>query len=237
MFRLIYFIPTYIIFLLFRTLMIAIGWIVVPPMAALHKYTTKTEISIINGREILNWKYKFMYLFGNDEDGLIGASEFKDKSIFVRIVYWCCRRNPANNMRFIPFISVKPNPSQIKFKLFGNILDFYSNKIELDARYQTLDEDIYRFITLTWQGIYSNLRCQFKAHVPETSYEVLFKLWFITIPKPHTIRIKIVPKIFRLWVGFKLYPEDQFGLSKTDYRRYGAGFATQLKRIYPRENK
>lgn len=200
---------TYVFMFTFNTVFTILGYVTIPPMALLHKYTTTTAISKINGREILVWKYKLMWIWGNDEDGLIGASEFKDSTIFVRIVYWCMWRNPANNIRFIPYLSVKPIPEKIQFKVFGKILDFDGNKVELDANYRILDDDKYRFTTLTWQGYYSNIRIQFK----------------------------LINRIWRFWIGFKLYPEDKFGLWELDYRKYGAGFARQLKRIYPRENK
>lgn len=228
MLRLILSLPLYVAFFLFSTLVTAIGWIVIPPMAALHKHTTKTAISIINGREILVWKYWFMYPWGNDEDGLIGAEEYKDKSIFVRIVYWTAKRNPANNLRFIKYLSVKPVPEKIGFKLFTKIRDFEGNEVALDPQYRVLDEDQYRFTTLTWQGIYSNLRIQFKTRLPEVEFYWVLK--YIPIP----VKAAFPYKIMRFWIGWKLYPEDQFGLWSYDYRRYGAGFARQLKRIYPR---
>ena len=203
------FLLTYLFMFTFNTAFTILGYVVIPPMALLHKYTTKTEISIINGREILVWKSPLMFIWGNNEDGLIGASEYKDKPIWFRIIYWTTIRNPANNIRFIPYLSVTPTPSKIKFKVFGKILDFDGNEVALDNEYRILDKDEYRFTTLTWQGIYSNIRIQFKMR----------------------------GKIWRFWLGFKLNPEDQFGLWELDYRRYGAGFARQFKRIYPRENK
>ncbi len=38
-------------------------------------------------------------------------------------------------------------------------------------------------------------------------------------------------KIRRLWLGWKLYPEDIYGLSENSYRKHGAGFALQFKVI------
>lgn len=228
MIRLIYFVPIWIIFLLFRTVLIALGLIITPPLAILNRYTTKTETSLINGRLILNWKYKIFWLFSNQEDGLIGASEFKDKPIWFRIIYWCAGRNPVNNLRFVPFLSVKIDPSKVNF--IGSWPKTYSGELVSEAQKNRLlvyDRDEFRFISLTWQGIYSNLRIQWGMYLPNITF------------KYYIIPIKIVFNFYicRFWIGWKLYPHDRLGVAPNDYRYHGAGFATQLKRIYPRENK
>jgi hypothetical protein len=35
----------------------------------------------------------------------------------------------------------------------------------------------------------------------------------------------------RFWLGWALYPQDSLGLSPTSYRRFGAGFKSQFKRV------
>jgi hypothetical protein len=206
MIRLIYFIPIWLLFLLFRTLMIVLGLIIIPPLAILYKLTTKTEISIINGRPILNWKYKLFWLWSNQEDGILAGEELLKYPNSIRIIYWSAIRNPANNLRFVPFFLVIPNPSKIKYKLYGKIKDLQDNIIET-TDLTILDSDKYRYITITYQGLYSNLRIQFK----------------------------MFGKIWRFWLGWKLLPGDILGLWELDYRRYGSGFATQFKRIHPRK--
>lgn len=200
------FIPTYLIFTLFINIpTIILGWILIPPMAFLHKHTTKKEISIINGREIINWKYKFMFIWSNQEDGLAGASEYKDKPLWFRIVYWSAFRNPSNNLRFVPYISVKLNPEKIKFRAYGSVKTLNDGIIS-SPTLRDYDRDDLRYTTLVWQGIYSNLRIQFKMN----------------------------GKIWRFWIGWKIYAHDKLGVSSADYRYHGAGFATQFKRVYPR---
>jgi hypothetical protein len=207
------FIFSWILFFIFNTLTIIVGWILIPLMALLWKYTTKTETSIINGKQILNWKHRFMWLYSNQEDGIMGASEYKDRSNFIRIVYWSALRNPSNNMRFIKALTCQLNPKEIKFR-GTHPKDINGTKYQImlennkDLLY-TYDSDMFRFISLTWQGMYSNLRIQFK----------------------------MFDKIWRFWIGWKIYPHDTLGISPNDYRRYGAGFAMQFKKIYPRENK
>lgn len=206
MLRLLYFIVMWTVIFIFNTITIIVGWLVVPPLALLNRYTTKKEISIINGREILSWKSRLFFIWGNQEDGLAGAEEFKDKPLWFRIIYWSAYRNPSNNLRFISWLTVKIKPEEVRFKVFGKILDFNGNEVDLIPQYTILDDDRYRFTTLTWQGGYGNVRFQFK----------------------------IFGKIWRLWLGHKILPEDAYGLWELDYRRFGAGFGTQFKRIYPR---
>lgn len=198
------FILIWILFLIFRTVIILLGLIIVPPLAILNEWTTKYQISRINNRLIINWKWKLFYLWSNDEDGILAGSELLKYPNWVRIIYWTAIRNPANNLRFIKYISCQLQPGKIKYvvseckKLNGVVWDkpsifFY-------------DDDAFRFISLTYQGLFSNLRIQFKMN----GY------------------------IWRFWIGWKIYPHDSLGISSSDYRRFGAGFATQFKRIYPR---
>jgi uncharacterized membrane-anchored protein YitT (DUF2179 family) len=196
MIRLIYFLPTYLIFTLFINVpTIILGWILIPIHAIFYKYTTKTVVSIVNGRDILVWKHKYMFIWSNNEDGVLAGDEYKNMPNWFRIIYWSALRNPSNNLRFIKYLSVKLNPSKIKFK--ANIT--YPNLRDYDVDHLT-------FITLTWQGLLSNYRIQFR----------------------------MFGKIWRFWIGWKIYPHDKLGVDPKDYRFYGAGFATQFKRIHPR---
>lgn len=204
MIRLIYFVPIWIIFLLFRTALIALGLIIIPPLAILNRYTTKTETSLINGRLILNWKHKLFWLWSNQEDGILAGEELLNYPNWVRIIYWSAIRNPANNLRFVPFLNVKIDSDKVQFKL-SKILRA-DGSATFDSLLYLYDRDEFIFTTLTWQGIYSNIRIQFK----------------------------MFGKIWRFWIGWKIYPHDSLGIDPKDYRAKGAGFATQLKRIYPR---
>lgn len=40
-------------------------------------------------------------------------------------------------------------------------------------------------------------------------------------------------KFYRFWIGWKLRPEDRYGVSPDDYRFPRCGFGTQFKRVYP----
>lgn len=243
MIRLIYLLPICILFLLFRTIMILIGLIVVPLLSIFYKFTTKSVWATINnaGKEILVWKYKLFWPWSNDEDGVVAGEEFLKMPKWFRMIYWSAIRNPANNLRFVKYLSVKINPKKVKFK---------ANK-QLPSLYD-YDVDHLTFTTLTWQGLYSNFRVQFGSKVPEFYFKKLlfqyteyksnfFVNIFIFLINLFTLilnliylRVKLVYKIFRFWIGWKIYPHDQLGISPNDYRFSGAGFATQFKRIYPR---
>lgn len=210
MIRLPLFILTWIVFLVIRTIFIFLGLIIVPIASIFHLHTTRVEKSKINGRYIINWKFRLLYPWGNDEDGVEAGDELKGYPVFIRIIYWSAIRNPVNNLRFIKGLYCKLDPSRIKFlatkpnDITG--IKVYSYGDQRLPNVYIYDDDRFRFISLTWQGVYSNLRIQFK----------------------------MLNKIWRFWIGWKIYPHDSLGIGETDYRRFGAGFATQFKRIYPR---
>jgi hypothetical protein len=195
----------YIGFLLFRTGLILLGLVLIPPQALLYKIFTKEQLSIINGRVILNWRISLMWLWSNEEDGILAGEELIGWPNAIRIIYWSAIRNPANNLRFVKFLSCLIDPAKVKW--IGNTPKALNDyKLQLWTPY-VYDSDEYRFMCFTWCGVYSNLRIQFK----------------------------IFRKIWRFWIGWKIYPHDKYGISDTNYRYYGAGFATQFKRIYPRD--
>src|SRR5690606_21234925 len=178
-----------ILFLILRVIVILLGWIVIPPMALFHKHTTRTETSIINGRPILNFKYRWMFPWNNNEDGVLAGSELIGYPDAIRIIYWTAYRNPANNLRFVPYLSVKLNPKKINFIGSKYVKDIDGNK--KIALLRDYDKDEYRFFSLTWQGMYYNIRFQWK----------------------------MFGKIWRFWVGWKIYPHDKLGIPNWDYRR------------------
>lgn len=205
MIKLSYYILTYLVFELFISLPLEIlGWFLIVPLALLNKYTTKKDISIVNGREILNWKYNFMYIWSNDEDGIAGGDNYLDKPLWFRIIYWSALRNSTNNLRYVRYLSCNINPEKINY-ILSDIKDINDNLVA-SPQLRDYDRDDLRFTSLVWQGIYSNYRIQFKMS----------------------------GSIYRFWIGWKLYPADSLGISQADYRYKGAGFAIQFKKIYPK---
>jgi hypothetical protein len=198
---------TWIGFLLLRTVVILLGLIIVPFMAFFYDKTSRLETSKVNGRLIRNWKYKFMYPWSNDEDGIEAGEELIGWPSTFRIIYWSAIRNPANNLRFIRALNLIIEPQNVRFTATKRPNNILGQRFESDITdLYTYDCDEFRFTSLTWCGLYSNLRVQFK----------------------------MFGKIWRFWIGWKIYPHDSLGIDPSDYRVNGAGFATQFKRIYPR---
>jgi len=201
------FIITWILFGLLKTVAIVLGLFIVPPLAIFHKYTTKSVWATINhsGKEILVWRGKIFWLWSNNEDGVVAGEEWLNMPTWFRIIYWSAIRNPANNLRFVPYLNVKIVPSKVQF-MSSDFIKTLEGGIVINGNLYMLDEDRYRFTTLTAIGLYSNIRVQHK----------------------------MFGKIWRFWIGWKIYPHDSLGIAPSDYRAQGAGFAIQWKRIHPR---
>jgi len=119
-------------------------------MVFLKQYKTiKSWIHVDRG--IIVFKHWFMYPWNNFEDGLIAGDEHKDKPDWVRMLYWNVWRNPANGLRFIPYISCRLKPDKIRWK--GKLTD---NK-PFTSLYD-YDDDTRTFWLVCWQGLYSNIR-------------------------------------------------------------------------------
>lgn len=198
MWRLIYAIPSWIGFLLFRTVVILLGWILIPIAAAAGAYDKQYDEHKADKGEnpiVYFFTWKFMFPWDNWEDGIANDMYWKAPNLFLQIVYWSAFRNPANNLRKVPGLSVHIEKEKVGF--VGNLGSDYA----LTA----YDEDHLTFAYFCWHGFYSNFRWQFR----------------------------FFGKIFRLWIGWKIYPEDS-KFEVRGHRKEGAGFGTQFKRCYPR---
>lgn len=149
---------------------------------------------------ITAWGSRLMWLWGNEEDGLDKNGELKD-----RIFYWTALRNPVNNHRFVKYVGCRINPDRVRFiGSYGSVTRFLGFTPSKESEFYL---GINRYDTktpqwfLAWQGIYSNFYLQFAIN----------------------------RKLYRAWVGWKIFPTDIFGV--TPYRKYGAGFVYQLKRV------
>jgi len=152
MFRLLYAIPSYLIFTIFRTFMILLGWIVVPIAAAFGAYEPYTgKDGVGNQRTDYRFTWKIMYPWGNREDGIANDTYVKFDSMFMKIVYWSCFRNPANNLRYVPFLSVEIDPNKVRW---------VGGPHELPASYDMKPAEAEWFFC--WCGFYSNFWWQFR---------------------------------------------------------------------------
>jgi hypothetical protein len=199
-------VPTWVLFSLFRSVMILIGWILVPVAVWAGAYYNRP--SRYYQKEILSFKWAFMFPWGNEEDGIASGDWYYDAgSVDKQIIYWSCIRNPANNLRFVPLISCDIMPINVRFTgSFGEWLGpSWSVSMPPSTEVRLYDTKVPQWF-LAWHGIYSCWYWQF-----------MFR-----------------GELRRLWVGWKIYPTDVYGV--TEYRRHGAGFATQFKVVNIKPN-
>lgn len=101
--------------------------IVVPLALYCGAYELQWSPRFGDQRRVLNWTWRWMYPWGNDEDGidglpLLNGMQFKNQfwrdktrgwSQTHRILTWCVLRNAASNLRFMRVLGYKINPSQL----------------------------------------------------------------------------------------------------------------------------
>lgn len=190
--------------------LILLGWILVPVAAACGAYVkTDDNLSKPNDGPIYHFTWRFMHIWDNWEDGIANQNYKKFDSMFMRIVYWSCLRNPTNNMRITPYLSCKINPRKVRF--IGSITNKRwcgkaypaTPNIEWEKATRTYDTKIPQWF-FCWQSTWhSNFYWQFHA---------FGKLW-------------------RFWIGnAKLYPTDIYG-GPYGYRDPGSGPVVQFKRV------
>ena len=115
MLRLLYFSVIWLVLTIINTIMIIIGFVLIPISLLFNCY--KIRKSKFFDKHIMAWTLPFMYPWGNEEDGILSGEEYKDKSDKFRIFYWTAIRNPVNNLRFLPLFSFKKDTSNLKFIL------------------------------------------------------------------------------------------------------------------------
>ncbi len=218
MIRLIYFVPIWAVFFILRNLMFVLGWVVVPIAALFRAWHINYDKEKDNKGEypnVYHFTWKWMYPWDNDEDGIACQTYWKAKSgikfkrftivlpkfshMFFQILHWSCVRNPANNLRYVPYISCKIEPKKVRW--IGT-----DNKRPYEFDRKPPEKEWF----VAWQGFYSCLWIQKK----------FFPDW-----------VPLVSGFRRLWIGHKVFPEDTLGIPDTSYRKDGAGFAIQFKRL------
>lgn len=163
-------------------------------------------------RKVTAWRGGWLtWLWGNEEDGVTGPTWWEQRTgVYLwpedvpkwrqclkmawSAYRWSALRNPSNNMRFIPGINPVIRPEAVRS---WEWLASWAGP-SLDVRLPRLD-----YAVLTWQGMYSGIRCH----------------------------IAFRGEIYRFWWGWKLKPTDASGVPPDDMRAPRCGFATQFKRI------
>jgi len=151
MWRLGYSIPIWILFLSLRTVLILFGWVTVPIAALLYFYGWQMDQDGVgNARMEAHFTSRFMWLWDNQEDGIYNDTYWKAPNEFIQIVYWSCLRNPANNLRYVPYLSLKIDPKRVQW-IGGPFIypKFFDQKPPRPEWF------------FAWQGIYSNFFWQF----------------------------------------------------------------------------
>lgn len=156
-------------------------------------------------RHITSWRGGWLtWLWGNEEDGVTGPGWWRERTLggyslgppwYVRALSayrWSALRNPSNNLRFVPLINPVIRPEAIRARVWSRTPRWPAWR--LPRVYETI---------LTWQGVYSGIRC----HIAFRGAQ------------------------YRFWLGWKLKPEDAQGIPPGDMRAPRCGWATQFKRI------
>jgi len=130
-----------------------LGWPVVGYLA--YTYNWVPRVADDMSRVVLSWSPRWAWLWGNQEDGVLGDTLWRRKwALRPRLgaLLWSANRNPTNNFRFVPLFNPKPVPDRIRF---------WGNHIDPSRREQGLHAGVIRW-AFTWQGVYSGFvwRCQ-----------------------------------------------------------------------------
>jgi hypothetical protein len=191
-------------FVALRTVLILAGWIVVPIAVLFGAYAVKPRSLAGKSVDHHYFTWRWLWLWDNDEEG---CAWYGEGPLWWRIIYSSCWRNPVNNLRYVPYLSLKIDPAKVRW-VGSHIecrdqhdLDLILSDKAYEAPIRTYDSDDHEFWYFAWHGWYSCYRRHFTWR----------------------------GKRRRFWCGHKLYCSDIYGV--TDHRAKSAGFAMQFKVI------
>ncbi len=187
-------------------LLILLGWIVIPIAVLFEAYAITGVTNHGGDKWGFTWRW-VDYIFGNREDGICEGWQYRKKrhSVPNQIIYWSCLRNPAGGLRWIPYLSCKIKSHEVYF--FGSFCKFQPEHHETEVHLNTFwQSQIERYDTRESQWFFAY--CGWYSN-----FFWQFNLFGIR----------------RLWIGWKIMPADIYEVSA--YRREGAGFALQFKRV------
>lgn len=157
-----------------NTFLIILGWIVIPIAAALEAHVTSYDSDKAKKGEnpmVLHFTWKWMFLWDNWEDGIANDMYWKAPNNFLQIIYWSCLRNPVNNLRRVPFLSVKIDPIKVFWVGEPHALpQFYDQKPPRSEWF------------FAWQDLYSNFFWQFKM------FGSIWRFWIGWKIMPYDVR-------------------------------------------------
>lgn len=147
--------------LVFHLPLIVLGWVLVPLAALCRAYEAyQGADGVGTPRTQYRFTWRFMWLWDNDEDGIANDTYAPSKwfdSMFWKIVYWSCIRNPVNNFRFAKYVSCIIDPNKIWF--VGSLGDVKENRLMLSVL-STYDTYVPQWFFI-WQGMYTGLFIHF----------------------------------------------------------------------------
>ena len=201
-----------------------IGLVLVPLATVCGTYdVTFDPVKYAKGEDpdVYHFTWPFMWLWDNYEDGIANTMYYQSPSFFKVVMKWYFR-NPVNNLRLVPYLSCDIHPNKVSFWCSTGDFTFLEPAPATDDFFQPgLMRIMYDFDTkvpqwwFAWQGLYSNFWWQFEMP--------------FTVKIPFTSLGYSEGDLIRFWCGWKLYPTDIYGV--TEYRKRGASFAHQFKRI------
>jgi hypothetical protein len=132
-------------------------WLVGIPICYYLARTKKSHVAYVSryDRTLRVWAPKWAWLWSNDEDGVDGLRggdpdnfwwRDQTKDDWTRLFHWSGWRNPVGNLRFVPLLSFKIDPSRVHF--IGNADP--RNVVHLQDR-------PFMVGTFVWQFPYSGL--------------------------------------------------------------------------------
>lgn len=197
--RLLYAIPTWILFIILWIPLVLIGHIVIPILLWIGlRLEAKSKFKIwpwVHTSSAYNHLYQgfpwLFYIWANEGDGIYPPEyerRYPQWSQFRLAWTWLAVRNPVNNLRFVPGFSCKIDPKRVRF--VGSLRS--KNPSLYDAKN-------IAYWYFAWCGPYSCYRRQYYRK----------------------------GRMVEFWIGWKIWPIDQYEVSP--YRKYGAGFAMQWR--------
>ncbi|MGH7746901.1 MAG: DUF7338 family protein [Candidatus Dormibacteria bacterium] len=120
MFRALLGIPSWLFYILTVVPLMLLAFLLVPVAAMLKATTTRpSEYTGYNGRQVLAWTADWMWLWGNEEDGIDGsANNFQQPSTsywghVLQIIKWSTWRNKLGNDRWTKLLGMTVDPLKV----------------------------------------------------------------------------------------------------------------------------
>lgn len=131
----------------------AVLWILGIPVCAWLAYTRNWTFSrsyLHPDRVIAIWP-RWAWLWSNEEDGVTGHPAWQEEYAGRErwgAFRWSAIRNPSNNLRFVPLLSLVIDPARIQF---------VGNTDDPNPKYSVDDNPLGIQWAFTWQGLYAGL--------------------------------------------------------------------------------